>query len=115
MTNLINQLRINMLDLSLHENSKEKIFILNEIIEEKEEEEIYAKKGESNYNKAMDFNGDGIVTYNEYLRYCTENAVSQYSTNPSFKNISAINKTEFQDIRPIHIGLASNDYMHFGE
>jgi len=38
------------------------------------EKPIYAKKGDREYNEAMDTNKDGTVTYAEYVSYCTEQA-----------------------------------------
>ena len=42
--------------------------------EEKEDKSkvIYAKKGDDNYNEQMDYNKDDVVTYEEYLKYCSE-------------------------------------------
>ena len=115
MTSSINQLRMNMLDSQLFQASKTNKLTAENIVEEQQKEEkIFAKKGEDNYNKAMDFNGDGIVTYDEYMRYCEENAVSQYNSNPSVKFISVAQNTDGQ-VRPIHIGKALENYSHFGE
>ena len=116
MTSSINQLRMNMLDAQLFQTSKANKLTAENILEEqdKKEEKIFAKKGEDNYNKAMDFNGDGIVTYDEYMKYCEENAVSQYSSNPSMKFVSVAQNLDGQ-VRPIHIGKALESYTHFGE
>ena len=62
----------------------------------------------------MDFDGDGIVTYDEYMRYCEENAVSQYTSNPSMTFVSVAKNMDGQ-VRPIHIGKALENYSHFGE
>ena len=69
MTSSINQLRMNMLDMQAFQTSKSSRATVENIIEE-EQEKVFAKKGEDNYNEAMDFNGDGIVTYDEYMQYC---------------------------------------------
>jgi hypothetical protein len=113
MTTLINQLRLNMLDTHLFQASKTNKPTLEKILEE-DKEKIFATKGEDNYNKAMDFNGDGVVTYDEYMRYCEENAVSQYTTNPSITFVSMVQNTDGQ-IRPVHIGRALETYSLFGE
>lgn len=39
-----------------------------------ETEEVYAEEGEECYDEAMDEDGDGKVTYEEYLKYCEEHA-----------------------------------------
>lgn len=114
MTSSINQLRMNMLDMQAYQGIKTNRPTVENVIEE-EEEEVFAKKGEDNYNEAMDFNGDGIVTYDEYMKYCEENAVSQYSSSPSFRFVSVAQDFEGQMIRPVHIGKALDVYSHFGE
>lgn len=113
MTTSINQLRMNMLDMQLFQTVKTNRPTIDKIIEE--EEKVFAKKGEDNYNEAMDFNGDGVVTYDEYMRYCEENAVSQYNLNPSLTYVSTMQNSDGQSVRPIHIGKALETYSHFGE
>ena len=114
MTTSINQLRMNMLDTHLFQASKVNRPTLEKILEE-DKEKIFAAKGEDNYNEAMDFNGDGVVTYDEYMRYCEDNAVSEYNSNPSYTFVSAVQNTDGQSVRPVHIGRALDTYSHFGE
>ena len=116
MTSSINQLRMNMLDMQVFQTIKANRPTVENLIQaEEKEEKIFATKGEDNYNEAMDFNGDGVVTYDEYMRYCEENAVSQYNSNPSYTFVSTVQNTDGQNIRPIHIGRALDSYSHFGE
>ena len=115
MTSSINQLRINMLDMQSFQVARAKATVTDLIQAEEKEEKIFATKGEDNYNEAMDFNGDGVVTYDEYMKYCEENAVSQYNSNPSFTYVLTVQNTDRQSIRPIHIGRALDTYSHFGE
>ena len=75
---------------------------------EDQDERIFAQKGEVNYNEEMDYNHDGVVTYDEYLRYCSENAVSQYSLNPSIKYVSVVQNLENNCPRPLHIGKSQD-------
>ena len=103
-----------MLDIQVFQNTKTNRPTIENIIEE-EQEKVFAKKGEDNYNEAMDFNGDGVVTYDEYMKYCEDNAVSQYSKNPSYTYVSAVQNSDGQTVRPIHIGKALDTYSHFGE
>ncbi len=35
-------------------------------------EKVYAEEGDEEYDKAMDEDGDGKVTYDEYMKYCNE-------------------------------------------
>ena len=114
MTSSINQLRMNMLDMQALQGAKTNRPTVENIIEEKQEK-VFAKKGQDNYNKAMDFNGDGIVTYDEYMKYCEDNAVSQCNSNPSYTFVSTIQNTDGQGVRPVHIGRALDTYSHFGE
>ena len=115
MTSSINQLRMNMLDMQAFQTAKANRPTVDNLIQtEEKEEKVFATKGEDNYNEAMDFNGDGIVTYDEYMRYCEENAVSEYKTNPSVTFVSVAQNTSGQ-VRPVHIGKALENYSHFGE
>ena len=114
MTSSINQLRMNMLDMQAFQTQKANRPTVENIIEE-EQEKVFAKKGEDNYNEAMDFNGDGVVTYDEYMKYCEDNAVSQYNSNPSYTFVSTAQNTDGQSVRPVHIGRALDTYSHFGE
>ena len=53
----------------------------NENIDEEDSSKIvYAKKGDDKYNKEMDFNNDEKITYEEYLRYCQQNAKPKEDT-----------------------------------
>ena len=115
MTSSINQMRMNMLDMQAFQSSKINRPTVDNLIETQEKEEkIFASKGEDNYNEAMDFNGDGVVTYDEYMKYCEENAVSQYNSNPSMTFVSVAQNSAGQ-VRPVHIGRALENYSHFGE
>ena len=113
MTTSINQLRMNMLDTHLFQASKINKPTLEKILEE-DKEKVFASKGEDNYNEAMDFDGDGVVTYDEYMRYCEDNAVSQYNSSPSLTFVSVAQNTDGQ-VRSVHIGRALENYSYFGE
>ena len=113
MTSSINQLRMNMLDSQLFHSSKVNKPTIENLIEE--QEKVFAQKGEDNYNEAMDFNGDGIVTYDEYMKYCENNAVSECNSNPSYTFVSTVQNSDGQSVRPVHIGRALETYSHFGE
>lgn len=104
MTSSTKQMRVNM----LMKNKSE----IESLIEEK----IFAKKGEENYNEAMDYNHDGVVTIDEYMRYCSENAVSQYDSNPSMIFVSKVQDGagQIQSLRPLNF-IKYDNYIHFGE
>ena len=115
MTTLINQLRINMLEMQAYQGVKNTRPTVENVVEE-DKEKIFAQKGEDNYNEAMYFNGDGVVTYDEYIQYCEENAVSQYYLNPSVTFISTTTQdSNSNTVRPVHIGRALESYSLFGE
>ena len=114
MTTSINQLRMNMLDMQTFHSLSAKSTV-DDLIELQEEEKVFAKNGQDNYNEAMDFNGDGVVTYDEYMRYCEENAVSQYYSSPSLTYVATVQNSDVQSVRPIHIGRALDTYSHFDE
>lgn len=46
-------------------------------IKEISSEALYAKRGDDKYDKAMDTNNDGKVSYKEYMEYCRENSKVQ--------------------------------------
>lgn len=116
MTTSINQLRMNMLDMQSFQSVKvNKATVENILEDEAKQEKIYAKKGEDNYNEIMDYNGDGVVTYDEYMKYCEENAVSEYKSNPGYTYVSTVQNTDGQSVRPVHIGRVLETYSHFGE
>ena len=66
---------------------------------------IYAKDGDKNYNADIDTNKDSIVSYNEYLRYCEENA--RMEAKNSDTKIVEDNKNKFTTVS---FGHASNAY-----
>ena len=116
MSSSINQLRMNMLDMQAFQGIKSNRPSVDNLIQnEEQKEKVFATKGEDNYNEAMDFNGDGIVTYDEYMKYCEDNAVSQCNSNPSYTFVATVQNSDGQSIRPVHIGRALDTYSHFGD
>ena len=114
-TALTAQLRMSMLNYDncyVKRTSEPEISAENTYSSKEKSDEIFAKDGDFKYNKAMDFDGDGIVTYDEYMRYCEENAVSQYSQNPSQTVVQTIvdDSAQIQSIRPLNIGKALSSY-----
>ncbi len=39
---------------------------------ESEAQAVYAKEGDDKYKEELDYNGDGKITYDEYMKYCEE-------------------------------------------
>ena len=54
----------------------------------------YAVEGDSKYDKAIDSNEDGIITYNEYVKYITESRLSKYNLTDSSNNSVTYNLSE---------------------
>ena len=50
----------------------------SEVIEDKS---IYARKGDDNYNEAMDTNKNDVVTYQEYMEYCNKHSEKKENDN----------------------------------
>ena len=113
MSTAINQLRMSMLDTNYHSIQNIKDENENCSIVSKEDE-AYLKSASFKYDKSMDYNDDGTVSYDEYMRYCEENAVSQYNANPNLTTFQKITdaSAQVQSIRPINIGKALNLYFH---
>ena len=109
MTSSINQLRMNMLDRQALQISKSNRPIIEDIITN-EQEKNQANCQEDICNKSSDFG-----SYDEYMQYCEENAVSECNLNPSYTFVSVTKNITGETIRPIHIGRALDTYSHFGE
>lgn len=65
----------------------------------------YAVKGDDAYIEAMDIDGDGTITYDEYMEYCKKNAVSH--NNESGKTLV---QRDADTVRPLHVGRAFESY-----
>jgi len=68
----------------------------NKSTEKEEDSSIYAKKGDDKYNESMDTNNDSIVTYEEYVKFCIEQA--QKNDNSSSKENNKYNNTDEKDL-----------------
>ena len=63
------------------EVTKEVIKSLDNVEESQDNEQVYAKKGDDNYEAEMDSNEDDVVTYKEYYEYCSKNNIENKSKN----------------------------------
>lgn len=82
--------------------------------------DVYAKEGESRYIEEMDYDGDGVVTMDEYQKYLEENSVSttQQAQNIQSMGDSMVNRqvaeqaeqTETQEKK-----FDYNEYMQYCE
>lgn len=109
MTSSINQLRMNMLDMQNLQLSKTNKSTIENLVEEEFEDTLDASV------EIWGCTCDDTISYDEYMHYCEENAVSQYNSNPSYTYISTVQNSDGQSIRPVHIGKALESYSHFGE
>ncbi len=67
---------------------------------------IYANDGDGNYSAELDINKDKKVSYNEYLRYCEQNARME-AKNSDTKVVDNNSKSKFMTVS---FGHASNAY-----
>lgn len=105
------QLNAQIMQSALNTSSK-----INGSKSETENEMVYAKEGDARYDKEMDANEDGTITYDEYIKYCEEHAASTYTDNPGKTVVEKIKDSEsnIQSIRPINIGKALSSYSNSG-
>lgn len=66
------QMLENRLNYQLNTEHAEASAKIHEI--KSEAEAVYAEEDDEQYDKEMDENGDGKVTYEEYMKYCEEHA-----------------------------------------
>ena len=74
-------------------------------VKDVESEAVYAKRGDSKYDEAMDSNNDDKVTYKEYIEYCKENAQPQEQ-----KSNTKVEETENGEFKTTSFGKASTAY-----
>lgn len=67
-------------------------------IKEVESEAVYAKRGDSKYDEAMDTNNDDKVSYKEYIEYCKDHA--QPKEQKSDTKIEETDSGEFKTTSP---------------
>ena len=66
----------------------------------KKESLYYAKKGEAIYDKKMDLDEDGVITFDEFKDYCEQNNISKDEINKMLKNwltLRTVQKVEKQN------------------
>ena len=88
MSSVSNQLMMNqfMLNQQLLNQTYESSVKIKEI--KTDNDLSYAKDGDAKYDKAMDSDGDGIISYDEYMEYCKQNA----SSTPVEKNTTTVDE-----------------------
>ena len=78
---------------------------LLEKINSKNNDKIYAVRGDDNYDEAIDANGDDKITYKEYIDYCVEHV----KTNEQKTN-TKVEQTEDGGFKTTSYGKAVNAY-----
>ena len=69
--------------------------------EEIEDKSIYARKGDDNYNEAMDTNKNDIVTYQEYMEYCNKHSKNKENDkSEETKETQAYSQNEHYEEEP---------------
>ena len=63
-----------------------------ESAENEDEEAVYARIGDTKYENVMDSDNDGVITYDEYMKYCEENNETPKDKDKSAK--AELEKTE---------------------
>lgn len=78
---------------------------------------IYAKEGEPNYNEDMDTDKDGIVTMEEYLKYCEENNINtaEEQIQTVQKKVDSILERQQSNIASVNNDFSYNEYIEFCE
>ena len=76
---------------------------------------VYAKEGEPRYNEEMDYDGDGVVTMEEYQQYCEENNINTDEQIQSVQNMadSAIQKQTADFVQ--NNDISYDEYIKFCE
>ena len=72
--------------------AKKQTNVLSEVLNTKNDP-VYAKKGDSKYKSEIDSNDDGVITFNEYVQYISEQSFST-SANDALKNLARYTKTQ---------------------
>ena len=67
----------------------------------------YAVKGDKKYNKEMDTDSDGTVTFNEYVKYISSQNVSKYKLPE--------NKTVIKNLFDVENGANKTQILNYGK
>lgn len=76
----------------------------------------FAQKGDARYNEVADTDQDGKLSYDEYMKYCAEHAVSEYSGGYSDTVVQHVVDpvTQLQSLRPLSFGRVTHAYTASG-
>ena len=99
------QMLQNRLELQLHKDRARVSAEIKKI--ESDKNALYAKEGDEKYDKEMDKDGDGKVTYDEYMRYCQEQEEAQENKQPEKAELE---KKEDDKVVVKNEGKAINKY-----
>ncbi len=77
---------VNSLDLSLIQSMNSTASGFNNTTIGKNDTVVYARKGEPMYQKEMDADEDGVITFQEFNDYCDENDISYSQRSEMLQN-----------------------------
>lgn len=79
--------------------------------------EVYAKEGEARYVEEMDYDGDGVITMDEYQKYLEENSVSTTEQTQNIQSLgdSMISNQVASQTRTQEEKFDYNEYMQYCE
>ena len=77
---------VNSMDLSLIQSMSSMSANFNNTTVGKNDTVVYARKGEPMYQKDMDADEDGVVTFEEFNNYCDENDISYAQRSEMLQN-----------------------------
>ena len=74
---------------------------------------VYASDGDSKYNEEMDSNSDGEITYNEYVKYISQQNLKQYNIPTNSTTLTNIFDTESGTTKSqiLNFGKALSNYL----
>ena len=98
------QMLQNRLEFQLHADRAESSEQIRQI--KPEGEAVYAKEGDDENDEEIDSNGDGKITYDEYMKYCEEQEKAQETTQPEKAELS----TDEEKVVVKNEGKAINQY-----
>jgi len=97
------------LNAMLIQNAAESSSQIREIKSEVKEQ-VYAQEGDKNYDEAMDENGDGKVTYSEYIKYCEAQKQTQTEKQPEKAEVETTSDTKKEQFTIKNAGKSINQY-----
>lgn len=109
----IQQMLENRLKFQIYNETKRASSEIKEI--KSDSDAVYAKEGDDNYEKEMDANDDGKVTYDEYLRYCEEQEQAQGRKQTEKAEVTKVENSGEEQFVVQNTGKSINKYTEKSE